>query len=71
MKSNFSIGFDLFIIIGSFIMLFIFINRGYDIYVSLIPIATLITGIITLQFDFKKRKKWMYFISDKNKKDGI
>ncbi|WP_053039394.1 hypothetical protein [Staphylococcus aureus] len=44
------------IIIGSLIILCILISRGYDIYVILIPILTILASLINLFCDIKKHK---------------
>ncbi|PTY47916.1 hypothetical protein B1T32_11120, partial [Staphylococcus aureus] len=41
---------------GSLIILCILISRGYDIYVILIPILTILASLINLFCDIKKHK---------------
>ncbi|MBR9277379.1 hypothetical protein HBQ49_12260 [Staphylococcus aureus] len=46
MKYKISLAYNLAIIIGSLIILCILISRGYDIYVILIPILTILARFI-------------------------
>lgn len=59
MKYKISLAYNLAIIIGSLIILCILISRGYDIYVILIPILTILASLINLICDIKKHK-WFY-----------
>ena len=59
MKYKISLAYNLAIIIGSLIILCILIYRGYDIYVILIPILTILASLINLFCDIKKHK-WFY-----------
>ena len=59
MKYKISLAYNLAIIIGSLIILCILISRGYDIYVILIPILTILASLINLICDIKKHK-WLY-----------
>lgn len=56
MKYKISLAYNLTIIIGSLIILCILISRGYDIYVILIPILTILASLINLFCDIKKHK---------------
>ncbi|HDE4885153.1 TPA: hypothetical protein PDC25_000698 [Staphylococcus aureus] len=56
MKYKISLAYNLAIIIGSLIILCILISRGYDIYVILIPILTILASLINLFCDIKKHK---------------
>lgn len=56
MKYKISLAYNLAIIIGSPIILCILISRGYDIYVILIPILTILASLINLICDIKKHK---------------
>lgn len=56
MKYKISLDYNLAIIIGSLIILCILISRGYDIYVILIPILTILASLINLFCDIKKHK---------------
>ncbi len=57
MKYKISLAYNLAIIIGSLIILCILIYlRGYDIYVILIPILTILASLINLFCDIKKHK---------------
>ncbi|HDC8967135.1 TPA: hypothetical protein O9O69_001586 [Staphylococcus aureus] len=56
MKYKISLVYNLAIIIGSLIILCILISRGYDIYVILIPILTILASLINLICDIKKHK---------------
>ncbi|HDJ7098093.1 TPA: hypothetical protein PT396_001164 [Staphylococcus aureus] len=56
MKYKISLAYNLAIIIGSLIILCILISRGYDIYVILIPILTILASLINLICDIKKHK---------------
>ena len=49
MKYKISLAYNLAIIIGS-------LSRGYDIYVILIPILTILASLINLICDIKKHK---------------
>ncbi|HFG2260728.1 TPA: hypothetical protein ACGF87_001169 [Staphylococcus aureus] len=51
-----TLSYNLAIIIGSLIILCILISRGYDIYVILIPILTILASLINLFCDIKKHK---------------
>ncbi|MDM6422703.1 hypothetical protein P7765_14665 [Staphylococcus aureus] len=51
-----TLSYNLAIIIGSLIILCILISRGYDIYVILIPILTILASLINLICDIKKHK---------------
>ncbi len=53
MKYKISLAYNLAIIIGSLIILCILISRGYDIYVILIPILTILASLINLFCDIK------------------
>lgn len=53
MKYKISLAYNLAIIIGSLIILCILISRGYDIYVILIPILTILASLINLICDIK------------------
>lgn len=53
MKYKISLAYKLAIIIGSLIILCILISRGYDIYVILIPILTILASLINLFCDIK------------------
>ncbi|WP_078069424.1 hypothetical protein [Staphylococcus aureus] len=55
-KYKISLAYNLAIIIGSLIILCILISRGYDIYVILIPILTILASLINLICDIKKHK---------------
>ncbi|HDF6853851.1 TPA: hypothetical protein PES50_002629 [Staphylococcus aureus] len=56
MKYKISLAYNSAIIIGSLIILCILISRGYDIYVILIPILTILASLINLICDIKKHK---------------
>ncbi|MCU4253406.1 hypothetical protein TW04_12910 [Staphylococcus aureus] len=56
MKYKISLAYNLAIIIGSLIILCILISRGYDIYIILIPILTILASLINLICDIKKHK---------------
>ncbi|HCV0706998.1 TPA: hypothetical protein OVU20_000479 [Staphylococcus aureus] len=56
MKYKIRLAYNLAIIIGSLIILCILISRGYDIYVILIPILTILASLINLFCDIKKHK---------------
>ncbi|RZH95785.1 hypothetical protein EIH01_12505 [Staphylococcus aureus] len=56
MKYKISLAYNLAIIIGSLIILCILISRGYDIYVILISILTILASLINLFCDIKKHK---------------
>ncbi|EVJ65475.1 hypothetical protein U053_00322 [Staphylococcus aureus WAMC6086] len=58
MKYKISLAYNLAIIIGSLIILCILISRGYDIYVILIPILTILASLINLICDIKKHKRF-------------
>lgn len=55
-KSLFSIIFNIFIVIASIVLVFIFIYKGFDFYLCLIPLAVLFCGAVSLYVDLKKRK---------------
>lgn len=56
MKGKISVGYDVFFLVASVILFIIFIIKGFDFYLCIIPLATAITALITLIFDLKKQK---------------
>ncbi|MDT0912562.1 hypothetical protein RNT87_04585 [Staphylococcus pseudintermedius] len=55
-KNFFSIMFNVFIVIASIIFFFVFMYKGFDIYLCLMPLAVLFCGSVSLYVDLKKRK---------------
>lgn len=55
-KNSFSLVFNIFVVIASIFLVFIFIYKGFDIYLCLIPLSVLFCGVVSLYVDVKKRK---------------
>ncbi|MFP4921392.1 helix-turn-helix domain-containing protein [Staphylococcus coagulans] len=56
-KSLFSLFFNVLVVVASLVLVCIFIFRGLDFYLCLIPLSVLFCGGVSLYMDLKKRKK--------------
>lgn len=55
-KTTLALVFDITMMIASFILAILFFMKGFDIYLILIPSATIFSSAIALYMDLKKRK---------------